>query len=84
MTASMNSGSVPGGGNAPRAREWYSPDEVAQMIGRAAYTVREWCRLKRLAARKRDCGRGRYLAWEIHAEELWRYLEHGLRPNGSA
>ena len=72
------------GGNAPRAREWYSPEEVAKMIGRAAYTVREWCRQQRLAARKRACGRGRHLAWEINVEELWRYLEHGLRPSPPA
>jgi hypothetical protein len=75
--------SIPSG-SATRAREWYSPKEVAAMIGRAAYTVREWCRQQRLAARKRDCGRGRHLAWEIHAEELWRYVEHGLRPSPRA
>ncbi len=62
------------------SREWYSPDEIAALIGRAAYTVRQWCRLGRLQARKRACGRGRYLAWEIHADELRHYVNHGLRP----
>lgn len=62
------------------SREWYSPEEIAAIIGRAAYTVRQWCRHGRLMARKRPCGRGRYLAWEIHAEELWHYVNHGLRP----
>ena len=63
-----------------RQREWYSPEELAAMVGRAAYTVRKWCREGRLRARKRACGRGRHLAWEIHAGELWHYCEHGLRP----
>ena len=63
-----------------RPREWFSPAEVATMLGRATYTVRQWCRQGRIQARKRSCGRGLYLAWEIHADELWHYCEHGLRP----
>jgi len=62
------------------AREWFSPDEVARLVGRAAYSVREWCRLGRIQARKRDCGRGRYLAWAIHVDQVRFYLDHGLRP----
>jgi transposase len=80
MSVSIISSQAPVTSSPSRIREWYSTEEIAQMIGRAAYTVREWCRLQRLAARKRESGRGRYLAWEIHVDELWRYLEHGLRP----
>jgi hypothetical protein len=59
-------------------REWFSPEEVGRMIGRSAYTVRQWARLGRIAARKRSCGRGRSLAWEVHLSEIARYLDHGL------
>ena len=62
------------------AKQWYSPAEVAAMLGRAAYTVRAWCRLNRISARKRACGRGRSLDWEISVDEIGRYLNHGLRP----
>lgn len=61
-------------------RQWFSTDEMARLVGRAAYSVREWCRLGRIQARKRACGRGRHLSWEIHWEEVQRYLNHGLRP----
>lgn len=27
------------------AKEWYTPVEVAEMLGKRPYTVREWCRL---------------------------------------
>lgn len=62
-----------------KPREWFSPQEVAALLGRDVGTIRDWCRLGRIDARKRDCGRGRHRAWEIHAEAIWHYLEHGLR-----
>ena len=34
-------------------REYYSTSEVANLLGRAEFTVREWCRLGRVLAEKR-------------------------------
>ena len=33
-------------------KEWYSVDEVASQLGKAAFTVREWCRYGRIRAEK--------------------------------
>jgi hypothetical protein len=46
-------------------KEAYSPVEVAEILGKKPYTVREWCRLKRINARKRPYGRGDADEWEI-------------------
>ncbi|MGE0758370.1 MAG: helix-turn-helix domain-containing protein [Pirellulaceae bacterium] len=64
----------------PAVQSWYSPAEVARIIGRKPATVRGWCRTGRLAARKRSFGRGGKLDWEIASEELQRYRDHGLLP----
>jgi hypothetical protein len=61
-------------------REWYTTQQVAQLLGKAEFTVREWCRLGRLKADKRISGRGAYPAWVIKHEELLRYQREGLLP----
>ena len=33
-------------------RDWYATDEFAQLVGKAEFTVREWCRLGRVQAEK--------------------------------
>lgn len=39
-------------------KEWHSTVDVAKLLGKAEFTVRERCRLGRVHASKRECGRG--------------------------
>jgi hypothetical protein len=61
-------------------REWYSTDQFAQLVGKAEFTVREWCRLARIRAKKQKSGRGAFAAWVISHDELLRYQRDGLLP----
>lgn len=61
-------------------RAHYSTAEVAKRIGKAEFTFREWCRLGRILANKRSCGRGSSLEWMISREELDRIQAEGLLP----
>ena len=61
-------------------RDWYTTEQVAQLVGKAEFTVREWCRLGRLKAEKRMSGRGAYPAWVISHAEVLRYQREGLLP----
>lgn len=63
-----------------RHREWYSVEEFASAVGKAAFTCREWCRLRRVRAEKRRSGRGKFAAWVISHDELLRYQREGLLP----
>lgn len=60
------------------AREWYSVEQFSRLVGRSEFTVREWCRLGRIQARKKESGRGAYAAWAISNEEWQRYQREGL------
>lgn len=64
----------------PTPREFYSTQEFADLVGRAEYTVREWCRFNRIHAEKADSGRGDAKSWKIPVAELQRYQDHGLLP----
>ena len=64
-----------------RTQDWFSPGEAARALGKQPYTVREWCRLRRINARKRPGGRGDAVEWEISAVEIERYRNHGLLPH---
>ena len=61
-------------------KNWYSTSEIAQVLGKAEFTVREWCRLGRVRAEKKKCGRGVAGEWVISHEELSRVRNEGLLP----
>jgi transposase len=61
-------------------KEYYSTSEIARLVKRSEFTVREWCRLGRIAAEKRACGRGRSQEWMIPHDELLRFQCEGLLP----
>lgn len=63
-------------------KEWYSTQEAAEILGKAEFTVREWCRLGRIHAEKRNSGRGKFHAWVISHAELQRFQREGLLPIG--
>ena len=61
-------------------REWYTTEQVARLIGRAEFTVREMCRLGRIRAEKKLSGRGAHFQWVVSHDELLRYQREGLLP----
>lgn len=61
-------------------KEWYSTTEVAQLLGKAEYTVREWCRQGRIRATKKSYTRGAHSEWLISHVELTRVQNQGLLP----
>ena len=64
----------------PPAKDWYSVDEAAQLLGKSKFTIREHCRFGRIDAKKRAAGRGATSEWIISAAELARVGNEGLRP----
>ena len=62
-------------------KDFYTTAEVAEILCKAEFTVREWCRLKRVSAEKRPCGRGNSKEWIISHEELTRIRNEGLLPS---
>lgn len=67
-----------------QAREWYSAEQFSRIVGRSEFTVREWCRLGRIRAEKKNSGRGAHTAWAISHGELLRYQREGLLRAGEA
>jgi hypothetical protein len=59
-------------------RDWYSVEQFAELVKREPYTVREWCRLGRVRAEKKQSGRGKYPLWVISHDEVLRYEREGL------
>ena len=59
-------------------QDYYSTTQVAKLLGKAEFTVREWCRLGRVHAAKRPCGRGNSQEWMLSASEVGRIRSEGL------
>jgi len=59
-------------------KEYYEIDEFARIVGRSAFTCREWCRNGRVLAAKKNSGRGPHTTWTISNAELRRYQQEGL------
>jgi excisionase family DNA binding protein len=57
-------------------KEAYSTAEVAEILNRSEYTVREWCRKGQVQAVKAANGR----SWLVSHAELTRLRSHGPRP----
>lgn len=62
-------------------KDWYTTSEAAEVLAKAEWTVREWCRLGRVNADKRPCGRGKSLEWIISHAEIERIRNEGLLPD---
>jgi hypothetical protein len=67
-------------GEREQAREWYSTGQLAQLLGKSEYTVREWCRTGRVNAAKKSSGRGAHTSWAVSHMELLRVQREGLLP----
>jgi len=61
-------------------RDYYGVDEFAKLVGKANFTVREWARLGRIRAEKKQSGRGAVPAWVISHAEFVRFQREGLLP----
>lgn len=59
-------------------KDWYTTEEVARLVGKAEFTVREWCRLGRIRAEKKGSGRGKFQSWVVSHAELQRVQREGL------
>jgi len=62
-------------------KEFYSVEEFARIVGREAFTCREYCRLGRIHALKKSSGRGKHASWVIPHTELLRFQREGLLPD---
>ncbi len=63
-----------------QVREFYEIEELARLVGRDRFTVREWARHGRIRAEKKLSGRGAHAGWVVSHDELLRYQREGLLP----
>jgi len=67
-----------------QTRDWYTTEQLARLVGKAEFTVREWARLGRIQAKKRMSGRGAFASWVVSHQELLRFQREGLLPGKRA
>lgn len=65
-------------GSQHEIKEWISTREVAALLGREEDTVRRWCWLGRVRAKKLEGGRGNEGEGRISRDELERVCSEGL------
>jgi hypothetical protein len=64
---------------AERTKAWYTPNELADALGKAAFTIREgWCNAGRIECEKDEGGK-----WRIPGGEYQRLVDGG-KPNPKA
>lgn len=63
---------------ATQTRTAFTVEEVAELLGKTAFTVREWCRLGRINAGKRHQKQGKAPLWSIASGEVERIKNEGL------
>lgn len=61
-------------------KDSYTTTELAHILNRRPYTVREWCRLGRVNATRTHAGRGEVEEWRVSHQELQRIQNEGLLP----
>jgi hypothetical protein len=61
-------------------KDYYTTAEIAEILGKAEFTVREWCRNRRIQAEKKRHGRGAHAEWVVAHEEILRIQREGLLP----
>lgn len=61
-------------------KDFYEIEEFAKFVGKAPFTCREWARLGRIRAEKKNSGRGPHARWVVSHQELLRYQREGLLP----
>ena len=61
-------------------KDWYTTEEAAKILGKAEFTVRNYCRLGRIRGEKKSSGRGKFQSWAISHDELMRIQKEGILP----
>ena len=61
-------------------KDWYTTEEAAKILGKAEFTVRNYCRLGRIKGEKKSSGRGKFQSWVISHDELLRIQREGILP----
>jgi hypothetical protein len=61
-------------------KDWYTVEEFAGIVNRRDWTVREWCRLRRINAERLATRCGPCQKYKISHTELLRFRAEGLLP----